>query len=108
MTLLVDLKVNSPFDDKSFPSAGNLAVCPKGYPGWQQRNHHAFASLALCKMANMSRRTCVQLNPIQYWPFVLGIHWYMLDSPYKGAVMQKLFVCHDIIKENVMHSSVQS
>ena len=33
----------------------------------------------------------------QYWPFVRGIHQWLVDSPHKGTVMWKSFVFHDII-----------
>ena len=32
-----------------------------------------------------------------YWPFVMGIHQGLVDSPHKGPVMWKKFLCHVII-----------
>ena len=37
------------------------------------------------------------IKALHYWPFVLGIHWKLGDSPLKGPVMQKMLPCHDII-----------
>ena len=32
-----------------------------------------------------------------YWPFVRGIHQWLVDSPHKGPVTWKAFPCHDIM-----------
>ena len=32
-----------------------------------------------------------------YWPFVRGIHQWLVDSPHKGPVNQKAFPLHDVI-----------
>ena len=32
---------------------------------------------------------------LHYWPFVRGIH--LVDSPHKGPVMQKVFLCNCVI-----------
>ena len=32
-----------------------------------------------------------------YWPFVRGIHWWLVDSPYKRPVMQKALPWHNVI-----------
>ena len=29
------------------------------------------------------------IKALHYWPFVRGIHWWPVDSPHKGPVMQK-------------------
>ena len=39
----------------------------------------------------------VNINAPHYCSFVRGIHQWLVDSPQKGPVMQKLFPCHDII-----------
>ena len=46
------------------------------HPGLDQRKHQSSASLAL----------------------VLGIHWWLVNSPHKGPVMWKMFPFDDIIK----------
>ena len=37
-----------------------------------------------------------------YWPFVMGIHSWLMDSPHKGPVMLSAFPCHDIIASLLM------
>ena len=32
-----------------------------------------------------------------YWPFVRGIHWFLVDSPHETPVTWKTFPCHDVI-----------
>ena len=34
---------------------------------------------------------------LHYCPFVRGIHRWPVDSPHKGTVMRKTFLCHDVI-----------
>ena len=38
-----------------------------------------------------------KINALHYWSFVRGIHWWPVDSPHKGPVIQKASPYHDII-----------
>ena len=41
-----------------------------------------------------------------HWPFVRGIHRWLVVSPYKGPVMWKVFLCHEIIIRTETHSDL--
>ena len=36
------------------------------------------------------------------WPFVWGIHQWLMDSHHKVPIMQKVFLCHDVIMVRVI------
>ena len=44
---------------------------------------------------------------LYYWPFVRGIHWWPVDSPHKGPVMQKTYPCCDRIINRTMNIPVK-
>ena len=37
------------------------------------------------------------IKVLYYWPFVWGIHQWLVDSPHKGPIMQKAIPCLDVI-----------
>ena len=37
------------------------------------------------------------IKDAHYWPFVRGIHQWLVDSPHKGPVMHEAFACHEVI-----------
>ena len=37
---------------------------------------------------------------LYYWPFVMRIHQWLVDSPHKGSVMWDMFPCHDIFMQS--------
>ena len=62
-----------------------------------------------CLFKNLFRLTTTQTSKLcisgpmwgestgHYWSFVMGIHWWPVDSHHKGPVTQKTLLCHDII-----------
>ena len=62
-----------------------------------------WATWSWLSVSSTACRQCVQQLVLAdnkatiYWPFVRGIHQWMVDSPHKGPVMSKGFCCHDDI-----------
>ena len=50
-----------------------------------------------CLFKSLSSYNRGTIRALHYWPFVLGIHWYPMDSPYKGPVIKKMCSSHDIM-----------
>ena len=38
-----------------------------------------------------------EIKATYYWFFMREIYWWLVESPHKGPVKQKVFPCHDII-----------
>ena len=36
---------------------------------------------------------------LHYWPLVRGIHWWPVNSPHKGSVIWKVFLCHGLVMQ---------
>ena len=50
-----------------------------------------------CLFKSSSRLTTKKnQNTSYYWPFLLGIHRWPVDSQHKGRVMQKVYSCNDV------------
>ena len=48
------------------------------------------------------------MKALHYWPFEMGIHQWLVDSPHKGPVMQKAFPCYDIMVDSPHKGPVMS
>ena len=62
---------------------------------------HHMGDMAFQITGNLTIQMLVQANnkgnikTLLYWPFVRGIHRWLVDSPHKGPVMQKTVPYHD-------------
>ena len=50
-----------------------------------------------CLFNSSFQPTMENIKAPHYWPFVRGIHQWLVDSPHKGPVMWKAFPYHDVI-----------
>ena len=57
---------------------------------------------SICQANNKENKCFTLLDLLRgihqfYWHFLRGINQWLMDSPHKGPVMQKVYPCHDVI-----------
>ena len=60
---------------------------------------HSYVPLYLLSKSEMILKDTfsVMTCTVEKWPRVKGVHWWPMDSPHKGPIKQKEFLCYDII-----------
>ena len=76
-------------------------VCSTACSDQQQRNHQPSPIMYKSFVHSLCRLTTKIFNALHNWPFVKGIHWWLVDSPHKGPVMCQAFPRHYIIMQCV-------
>ena len=70
-------------------------------PQWVKWWHYDMLSTLLaqldCLFNSLFRLTSSKYENQYYWPFVSGIHWWLVVSSHKGPVAQKEVPFHDVI-----------
>ena len=81
-------------------AAGDLGVGDSFYKAitvmWAGGLRHltSLATQLLIQQVNVHNKEFIK--SLHYWPFVRGIHLWLVASPHKGPIMQKTFPCHDV------------
>ena len=65
-------------------------------------HHGSIKSLVTALFVQQLVKTNIKgnINALHYWPFVGGIHRWLVDSPHKGPVIRKVFPCHVMPKQS--------
>ena len=81
---------------KASQNTSNLIVCLTVCSDWHHIKHQKFYITVGAIWPSLS--PCTVINPITSTSLTLlkGIHWWLVDSPHKGTVMQEAFPFHDV------------